>query len=70
MEQEFKMEFEVDFYRLVGGGLREHVATKYVAANSESGALKVIRQLKKSIASECKYKTTGDTITYKYNRVV
>lgn len=67
--EEFKMEFEVDFYRSVCGGLNELVATRYIQANSESGALKVIRQLKKSIASECKYRTTGDVITYKYNRV-
>lgn len=61
--------FEVDFYRHIGGGLRELVSTEYVEAKSESGALKVIRDLKKKIASECKYCTTGDIITYKYTRV-
>ena len=61
--------FEVDFYRHVGGGLRELVSTRYVEAKSESGAIKRIRELKKIIASECKYCTTGDTITYKYTRV-
>ena len=57
-------EVEVDFYRHVGGGLREFVKTVFVKGTSKTDIMKQVRQIKKEIASECKYNLNGDTITY------
>ena len=64
-----KFEVEVDFYRHVSGGLRELVKTVQLEGTSESDIWKQIRQIKKEIASECKYSLNGDTITHKLGTV-
>ena len=64
-----KFEVEVDFYRHVGGGLRELVKTVFVEGTSKSDIMKQVRQIKKEIASECKYNLKGDTITYNLGKV-
>ena len=59
-----KFEVEVDFYRHVSGGLRELVKTVQLEGTSKTDIIKQVRQIKKEIASECKYNLNGDTITY------
>jgi len=69
LELKYKMEFEVDYYRSIFGGLCEHIKNVYVVANSKTEALRIIRAYKKELAKECVYRTTGDVITYLYDRV-
>ena len=64
-----KFEVEVDFYRHVGGGLRELVKTVSVEGTSGTDILKQVRKIKKEIAKECKYNLNGDTITYNIGKV-
>ena len=58
---------EVDFYRVVGGGLNEFVKTVDVEAKSETELMKKIRAIKKEIASQRKYNLNGDTIWFRIN---
>ena len=58
---------EVDYYRHVGGGLREYVRTETVEAKSRTEFIRKIRVIKKDIASQRKYNLIADTITYRIN---
>ena len=56
---------EVDFYRVVGGGLNEYVETDYFETTSQTSLMKQVREVKKQISKKCKYNINGDKITYK-----
>ena len=58
---------EVDYYRHVGGGLREYVRTEAVEAKSRTEFVRKVRAIKKDIASQRKYNIVADTITYRIN---
>ena len=62
-----KLIADVDFYRVVGGGLNEFVQTELFDATSKTDLMKQIRMTKKKIASESKYNINGDRIYYKIN---
>ena len=58
---------EIEYRRYVGGGLSELVDDETVEMNSKTAIIKHARQIKKEIASECKYNINGDYIVFKIN---
>ena len=58
---------EIEYRRSVCGGLTELVDDETVELTSKTAILKHAREIKKMIASECKYNINGDHIFFKIN---
>jgi len=54
----------VEYRRYIGSSLSEFVKIDEIETNSKTELMKIVRAEKKKIASQCKYKTTGDKIVY------
>lgn len=58
---------EVDYYRVVGGGLNEFLDTEYHEVETKTELMKIIREHKKNFSKLCRYCITGDKI---YTKIV
>ena len=55
---------KVEYRRYIGSSLSEFIKLDEIETTSKSALMKIVRAEKKKIASQCKYRTTGDKIVY------
>jgi len=55
---------KIEYRRYITDSLSELVKLDEIETTSKSALMKLVRAEKKKIASQCKYRTTGDKIVY------
>ena len=55
----------IEYTRMIMSDFGEFVKEETVQLPSKSALIRHAREVKKQIASECKYRTTGDVINYR-----